>query len=115
MIHRKQFFSSLLEIENAVSLLRDAHGLIASEREELQMKVVTPQGMDARVLLFGAKESVIKATSASLQRLVDFMEIYVTLVPDYFEASCAALNYRVFGRWHATDKLLLTSAIAPAR
>jgi 4'-phosphopantetheinyl transferase EntD len=105
----------ILEIENAVSLLRDADGLIASEKEERQMKVVTPQGVDARVLLFSAKESVIKAISASLQWLVDFMEIYVTLAPDYFEASCAALNYRVCGRWHATDKLLLTGAIALAR
>jgi len=105
----------ILEIENAVSFLRDADGLIASEKEERQMKVVTPQGVDARVLLFSAKESVIKAISASLQRFVDFMEIYVNLHSDYFEASCVALNHPVRGRWHATDKLILTGAIALAR
>jgi len=105
----------ILEFKNAALLLRDADGLIASEQEEIQMKVVTPQGLDARVLLFSAKESVIKVISALLQRLVDFMEIDVTLAADCFEASCAELNYRVCGWWHATDKLLLTGAVALAR
>jgi 4'-phosphopantetheinyl transferase EntD len=104
----------ILEIESAVSLLREADGLIASETEERQMKAIT-QGVDARVLLFSAKESVIKAISTSLQRFVDFMEIYVTLYSGYFEASCVALNHPVRGRWQATDKVILTAAIALAK
>lgn len=99
-----------LDLAPATAVLRDALGIIAAEEEELRAQTVAGTGLDARVLLFSAKESVIKAVSASSRRFVDFTEIAVRLEEDTFSASTPGLAPSVHGWWKVTEDLLMTGA-----
>ncbi len=101
----------ILDATAAEPILREAGSVIAAEDEQRTARLVAPAGVDPRALLFGAKESVIKAISESLQRFVEFTEIRVALEDGHFQASCAELEVPVRGWWNATDGLILTGAV----
>jgi 4'-phosphopantetheinyl transferase EntD len=101
----------ILDLAAAGEVLRDALGIIAGEEEERRARGIAGTSLDGRVLLFSAKESVIKAISSSFERFVDFTEITVELQEDgCFSATCPGLAKPVRGWWKVAQDLLLTGA-----
>jgi 4'-phosphopantetheinyl transferase EntD len=104
----------LLDRGRAGDVLRDAIGIIADEGEEVIAQEIAGTRPDGRVLLFSAKESVIKAVSSSFQRFVDFTEINVVLDRDKFSAACPGIASPVLGWWKLIQNLLVTGAVFEA-
>lgn len=100
----------ILDLTRAGDVLQEASGFIASGEEEGRARRIAGTGIDARVLLFSAKESVIKAISSSFQRFVDFTEISVELEEHNFSASCPGFARPVHGWWKVAEDLLVTGA-----
>jgi 4'-phosphopantetheinyl transferase EntD len=100
----------ILDLSRAEEILREASGFIASEDEEDRARKITGTRIDARVLLFSTKESVIKAISSSYRRFVDFTEIFVELEENNFRASCPGFVRPLRGWWKTADDLLVTGA-----
>jgi 4'-phosphopantetheinyl transferase EntD len=101
----------LLEHESASRALSEAAGVIASGDEERAARVATSGLVDPRALVFSIKESVIKAISPSLRRLVDFREINVEVRPGSFESFSAAEGLWLRGRWQVLGKLIISAVV----
>jgi 4'-phosphopantetheinyl transferase EntD len=90
----------LLDIARAVPIVESAKAILNAPGEE-----------DSNVVLrFSAKESVIKAVSAQMNRWLDFSEITIRIAESSFEASLAGFPTPVPGWWVQSDGLLLAAA-----
>lgn len=65
---------------------------------------------DAYARLFSAKESVVKAISSSVGRLIDLREIEITLTGSYFSAVIAGYENVIEGRCHRDNRFILSYA-----
>jgi 4'-phosphopantetheinyl transferase EntD len=103
---RGSHFSALgidiLDIEEAQRTLAHGASLIATP-EELSQEMNAWPG-DPSVLLFGAKESAIKALSKSAGRFLDFPEVRLKIEGQTFSSG------DTHGWWRHTDGLLITAA-----
>lgn len=90
----------LVDIARATPIVESAREHLAAPGEE----------STNRVLRFGAKESVIKAVSAQMNRWLDFPEITIQIGPSSFEASLPGFPGPITGWWAESDGLLLAAA-----
>jgi len=104
----------LLEISQATRILPDAARFVAADDETAGGRDFTGEALDPLVLLFSAKESVVKAVSARLERFVDLTEIRVQLEPGAFRASCCPETLTARGWWAVAGNLILTAALLEA-
>ena len=102
----------LIEKETAAQALSESAGLIASADEERKANSASGGQVDGRALAFSIKESVIKAVSPSVRRLLDFREIEIRVGSGYFESVCLAEGFSIRGRWQALGGFVLTAGIA---
>jgi 4'-phosphopantetheinyl transferase EntD len=100
----------LVERDSARPLLAEAGRLIASASERDHARSAIP-GNDSPALLFSAKESAIKAVSATVGRFLDFTEVQVFFDAERFQASVNGLAPVIPGWWAAVDGLLATGAV----
>jgi 4'-phosphopantetheinyl transferase EntD len=91
----------LLDIARAVPIVESAKAILNAPGEEDDTNPV---------LRFSAKESVIKAVSAQMNRWLDFSEITIRIGESSFEASLAGFPTPVPGWWVQSDGLLLAAA-----
>ena len=91
----------ILDIARAAPIVESSKAVVCAPGEE--------SGSDL-VLRFSAKESVIKAVSAQMNRWMDFSEITIEIGPSSFEASLAGLARPVPGWWAQSDSLVLAAA-----
>jgi 4'-phosphopantetheinyl transferase EntD len=103
----------ILGVAGAREVLRVAAGIVAGEQEEQSAQRIAGTILDARVLLFSAKESVIKAISSSSRRFVDFTEIAMEVEEETFSAACPGRESPVHGWWKVAEDLLITGATLP--
>jgi 4'-phosphopantetheinyl transferase EntD len=90
----------ILDIARATPIVESAQAHLSAPGES---------GSDP-VLRFSAKESVIKAVSAQMNRWVDFPEITIQIAPSSFEASLEGFSEPVAGWWAESNGLLLAAA-----
>ncbi len=90
----------ILVVARATPIVESAKGQITAPGEE--------SGSDL-VLRFSAKESVIKAISAQMNRWLDFPEITIQIGPSSFEASLSGFPAPISGWWAESDGLLLAA------
>lgn len=100
----------IVDLATAGKALADAGRMLNSPAEETAARVQVPDGIDPRVVLFSAKESVIKAVSSRADRFLAFTEIEVDLAGRRFKAQVAALDARAEGWWEVPGGLLVTGA-----
>ncbi len=91
----------ILDIARATPIVEAAKAHLSAPGEE--------SGADL-VLRFSAKESVIKAVSAQMNRWVDFSEITIKIGSSSFEALLACVSAPIHGWWVKSDGLLLAAA-----
>ncbi len=91
----------LLDIARATPIVESAKTHLSAPGEESDSHLV---------LRFSAKESVIKAVSAQMNRWLDFPEITIQIGPSSFEASLAGVSAPIRGWWTESDGLLLAAA-----
>jgi 4'-phosphopantetheinyl transferase EntD len=91
----------LLDIGRAIPIVEPAKAHLSGPGEE-----------DTNaVLRFSAKESVIKAVSAQMNRWLDFTEITIKIRESTFEASLSVLPKPIPGWWAQSAGILLTAAV----
>ena len=101
----------LLETNASDRLLPDLSRFITGEEEEDCAQAIESADVEPLVLLFSAKESVIKAISGRLQRYVDFTEIQVKFDGNTFEACLNNGDFAITGWWVVMEALVLTGAV----
>jgi 4'-phosphopantetheinyl transferase EntD len=104
----------LLESAEAAAILAEAGSRITSADEEREARAALPAGIVTRPLLFSAKESAIKALSASAGRLIGFAEVQVTFSGSCFHATLGVGESAVSGWWQSAGRFLVTGARLPA-
>jgi 4'-phosphopantetheinyl transferase EntD len=91
----------LLDIARAVPIIESAKATLNGPGEEDDTNPV---------LRFSAKESVIKAVSAQMNRWLDFSEITIRIGDSSFEATLTGFPTPVPGWWAQSGGLLLAAA-----
>jgi len=112
-IHHPNIGIDILKTAVAQPIVKEAGSILIAPGEDLSLSIPLP--VDAAVLRFGAKESVIKAVSSQMGGWVDFTEIRVRFDPSTFQASVAGLEAPVSGWWAPLGEFLLTAARSKLR
>lgn len=104
----------VVDLEEARPTLDSSPYIITNEPELASARLALAESReDARALaiLFGAKESAIKAMSAKFDRYVEFTEVAIRFDGAAFSAQCQAFGTRAEGWWAVRGGYGFTAAV----
>lgn len=104
----------IVDLEEARSGLASSAPLFASEPEAAAARLAlaaSREDVHALAILFGAKESAIKAMSSKFDRYVEFTEIAIRFDGAAFSAGCPPFGTHTEGWWAVRGGYCFTAAV----